>query len=220
MELNAYIDHTLLKSTATEKEIINLCNEAITYNFSTVCINSSYIPIANQVLKETPVGICTVVGFPHGAMSTNAKIFEAKQAIEDGATEIDMVMNIGFLKSRNYVAVLKDINAVKIAIGDILLKVILEISELSKNEIVKACEICMDAKADYLKTSTGFSGSGATLSAVKIMKKTVKGHTKIKASVGIRNYATALKYIESGVERIGTSSGVDMMNNQNLKVAN
>lgn len=220
MELNAYIDHTLLKSTATEKEIINLCNEAITYNFSTVCINSSYIPIANQVLKETPIGICTVVGFPHGAMSTNAKIFEAKQAIEDGATEIDMVMNIGFLKSRNYVAVLKDINAVKIAIGDIPLKVILEISELSKNEIVKACEICMDAKADYLKTSTGFSGSGATLSAVKIMKKTVKGHTKIKASGGIRNYATALKYIESGVERIGTSSGVDMMNNQNLKVAN
>ena len=220
MELNAYIDHTLLKSTATEKEIINLCNEAITYNFSTVCINSSYIPIANQVLKETPVGICTVVGFPHGAMSTNAKIFEAKQAIEDGATEIDMVMNIGFLKSRNYVAVLKDINAVKIAIGDIPLKVILEISELSKNEIVKACEICMDAKADYVKTSTGFSGSGATLSAVKIMKKTVKGHTKIKASGGIRNYATALKYIESGVERIGTSSGVDMMNNQNLKVAN
>ena len=220
MELNAYIDHTLLKSTATEKEIINLCNEAITYNFSTVCINSSYIPIANQVLKETPVGICTVVGFPLGAMSSNAKVFEAKNAIHEGATEIDMVMNIGFLKSRNYVAVLKDINAVKIAIGDIPLKVILEISELSKNEIVKACEICMDAKADYVKTSTGFSGSGATLTAVKIMKKTVKGHTKIKASGGIRNYATALKYIEVGVERIGTSSGVDMMNNQNLKVAN
>jgi deoxyribose-phosphate aldolase len=220
MELNAYIDHTLLKSTATEKEIINLCNEAITYNFSTVCINSSYIPIANQVLKETPVGICTVVGFPLGAMSSNAKVFEAKNAIHEGATEIDMVMNIGFLKSRNYVAVLKDINAVKIAIGDIPLKVILEISELSKNEIVKACEICIDAKADYVKTSTGFSGSGATLTAVKIMKKTVKGHTKIKASGGIRNYATTLKYIEAGVERIGTSSGVDMMNNQNLKVAN
>jgi deoxyribose-phosphate aldolase len=220
MELNAYIDHTLLKSTATEKEIINLCNEAITYNFNTVCINSSYIPIANQVLKETPVGICTVVGFPLGAMSSNTKVFEAKNAIHEGATEIDMVMNIGFLKSRNYVAVLKDINAVKIAIGDIPLKVILEISELSKNEIVKACEICMDAKADYVKTSTGFSGSGATLTAVKIMKKTVKGHTKIKASGGIRNYATALKYIEAGVERIGTSSGVDMMNNQNLKVAN
>ena len=220
MELNAYIDHTLLKSTATEKEIINLCNEAITYNFNTVCINSSYISIANQVLKETPVGICTVVGFPLGAMSSNAKVFEAKNAIHEGATEIDMVMNIGFLKSRNYVAVLKDINAVKIAIGDIPLKVILEISELSKNEIVKACEICMDAKADYVKTSTGFSGSGATLTAVKIMKKTVKGHTKIKASGGIRNYATALKYIETGVERIGTSSGVDMMNNQNLKVAN
>ena len=220
MELNAYIDHTLLKSTAKEKEIINLCNEAITYNFRTVCVNSSYIPIAKQVLKETPVGICTVVGFPLGAMSTSAKVFEAKHAIAEGATEIDMVMNIGLLKSRNHVAVLKDINAVKMAIGDIPLKVILEISELSKNEIVKACEICIDAKADYVKTSTGFSGSGATLTAVKIMKKTVKGHAKIKASGGIRNYATALKYIEAGVERIGTSSGVDMMNNQNLKVAN
>jgi deoxyribose-phosphate aldolase len=220
MELNTYIDHTLLKSKATEKEIINLCNEAITYNFRTVCINSSYIPIVKQVLKETPIGICTVVGFPLGAMSTNAKVFEAKQATEEGATEIDMVMNIGFLKSRNYVAVLKDINAVKIAIGDTPLKVILEISELSKNEIVKACEICIDAKADFVKTSTGFSGSGATLTAVKIMKKTVKGQTKIKASGGIRNYTTALKYIEAGSERIGTSSGVDMMNNQNLKLAN
>ncbi|ARV08162.1 deoxyribose-phosphate aldolase [Winogradskyella sp. PC-19] len=220
MELNAYIDHTLLKPTATEKEIINLCNEAITYNFRTVCVNSCYIPIAKQVLKETPVGICTVVSFPLGAMSTKAKIFEAQEAIEQGATEIDMVMNIGFLKSRNYVAVLKDINDIKIAIGSTPLKVILEISELSKNEIVKACEICIDAKVDYVKTSTGFSSSGATLTAVKIMKKTVKGHAKIKASGGIRNYATAMKYIEAGVERIGTSSGVDMMNNQNLKVAN
>ncbi|GGI58380.1 deoxyribose-phosphate aldolase [Winogradskyella haliclonae] len=220
MELNAHIDHTLLKSTATEKEIIKLCNEAITYNFHSVCVNSCYIPIAKQVLKETPVGICTVVGFPLGAMSTQAKIYEAKQAIENGATEIDMVMNIGFLKSRNYVAVLKDINDVKSAIGAIPLKVILEISELSKNEIVRACEICIDAKADFVKTSTGFSGSGATLTAVKIMKKTVKGQAKIKASGGIRSYASALKYFEAGVDRIGTSASVAMMNNQNLKVAN
>ncbi len=213
MELNAYIDHTLLKASATERDIIKLCNEAITYNFKTVCVSSNYVPIAYQVLKDTPVKICAVVGFPLGAMSTQAKVFEAKQAIEDGASEIDMVMNIGLLKSRNYVAVLKDINDVKITVGDTTLKVILEISELSKNEIVKACEICVDAKADFVKTSTGFSKSGATLTAVKIMKKTIKGRAKIKASGGIRDQDTAIKYIEAGVKRIGTSSGVAMMNN-------
>ncbi|MFD1063613.1 deoxyribose-phosphate aldolase [Winogradskyella litorisediminis] len=212
MELNAYIDHTLLKATATEKEIMTLCNEAITYNFKTVCVNSCFVPIAKQALKETPVKICTVVGFPLGASSTEAKIFEAKKAINDGASEIDMVINIGYLKSRNYVAVLKDINDVKIAIGKIPLKVIIEISELSKNEIVKACEICVDARADFVKTSTGFSKSGATLTAVKIMKKTLKGKAKIKASGGIRDQETAYKYIDAGVDRIGTSSGVDMMN--------
>lgn len=212
MELNAYIDHTLLKASATERDIIKLCNEAITYNFRTVCVSSNYVPIAYQVLKETPVKICAVVGFPLGAMSTQAKVFEAKQAIEDGASEIDMVMNIGLLKSRNYVAVLKDINNVKVAVGNTTLKVILEISELSKNEIVKACEICVDAKADFVKTSTGFSKSGATLTAVKIMKKTVRGRAKIKASGGIRDQDTAIKYIEAGVKRIGTSSGVAMMN--------
>ena len=157
--------------------------------------------------------MCTVVGFPLGAMSTEAKIFEAKNAIEQGATEIDMVMNIGRLRSKNYVAVLKDIANLKRAIGLTPLKVILEISELSKNEIVKACEICVDAKADFVKTSTGFSKSGATLTAVKIMRKTVKDKLKIKASGGIRDTETALKYIEVGVDRIGTSSGVAMMNN-------
>ena len=152
-------------------------------------------------------------GIPLGSMSTEAKIFEAKKAIEQGASEIDMVMNIGRLKSKNYVAVLKDISDVKRAIGLTPLKVILEISELSKNEIVKACEICIDAKADFIKTSTGFSKSGATLTAVKIMKKTVKDQLKIKASGGIRDAETALKYIEVGVHRIGASSGVAMMTN-------
>ena len=136
------------------------------------------------------------------------------KAIEQGATEIDMVMNIGRLKSKNHVAVLKDISNVKRAIGLIPLKVILEISELSKNEIVKACEICIDARADFVKTSTGFSKSGATLTAVKIMKKSVKDQLKIKASGGIRDAETALKYIEVGVHRIGASSGVAMMTNQ------
>ncbi|SHH76345.1 deoxyribose-phosphate aldolase [Winogradskyella jejuensis] len=214
MELNTYIDHTLLKPTANEREIIKLCNEAITYNFYSVCVNSSYVAIAKQALKETPVNICTVVGFPLGASSTPAKVYEARQAIKDGATEIDMVINLGYLKSRNYVAVLKDISEVKNAIGNIPLKVILEISELSKNEIVKACEICLDANADFVKTSTGFSKSGATLTAVKIIKKTLKGKAQIKASGGIRDRETALKYIEAGVDRIGASAGVAMMSGQ------
>jgi deoxyribose-phosphate aldolase len=214
MELNRYIDHTLLSASATEADILQLCEEALEYNFYSVCVNSCYVSIAKQALGKSNVKICTVVGFPLGAMSTEAKIFEAKKAVEQGASEIDMVINIGRLKSKNHVAVLKDISNVKRAIGLIPLKVILEISELSKNEMVKACEICIDAKADFLKTSTGFSKSGATLTAVKIMKKTVKDELKIKASGGIRDAETALKYIEVGAHRIGCSAGVAMMNNE------
>lgn len=214
MELNRYIDHTLLSPTATEADILNLCDEALKHNFYSVCVNSCYVPIAKQALGRSNIKICAVVGFPLGAMSTEAKIFEAKKAIEDGASEIDMVINIGRLKSKNHVAVLKDISDVKRAIGLNTLKVILEISELSKNEIVKACEICIDARADFVKTSTGFSTSGATLTAVKIMKKSVKDQLKIKASGGIRDAETALKYIEVGVHRIGTSSGVAMVTSQ------
>lgn len=214
MELNKYIDHTILKSTATERDIINLCNEAKENKFFSVCINSSYIPLAKQLLKNSSVKICTVVGFPLGATATATKVFEAKQAIEAGAHEIDMVINIGFLKSKNYVEVFKDISDVKLAIGRTTLKVILEISELSKNDIVKACEICLDAKADFVKTSTGFSKSGATLTAVKIMRKTVKNRAKIKASGGIGDFETAQKYIDIGVDRIGTSKGIAIVSEQ------
>jgi deoxyribose-phosphate aldolase len=214
MELNRYIDHTLLSASATESDILKLCDEALKYNFYSVCVNSCYVTIAKQALGRSDVKICTVVGFPLGAMSTEAKVYEAAKAIEQGANEIDMVMNIGRLKSKNHVAVLKDISAVKRAIGFTPLKVILEISELSKNEIIKACEICIDAKADFVKTSTGFSKSGATLTAIKIMKKSVKGLLEIKASGGIRDAETALKYIDVGVTRIGASSGVAMMENQ------
>lgn len=214
MELNRYIDHTTLSASATEAEILQLCKEALKYNFYAVCVNSSYVAIAKQALGDSKVKICSVVGFPLGAMSTDAKIFEAKNAIEQGATEIDMVLNIGRLKSKNHLAVLKDISDVKRAIGTTTLKVILEISELSKNEIVKACEICIDAKADFVKTSTGFSKSGATLTAAKIMKKTVRNQLQIKASGGIRDAETAQKYIDAGVHRIGTSSGVSMMQHQ------
>ncbi|WP_100614737.1 deoxyribose-phosphate aldolase [Confluentibacter citreus] len=212
MSISKYIEHTLLKSTATEREIINLCQEAIENNFYAVCVNSCYVALAKQLLHDTNVKVCSVIGFPLGGMSTDAKVFEAKKAVEDGADEIDMVINLGFLKSKNYVLVFKDIRDVKLAIGRTPLKVIIEISELNKNEVIKACEICMDAKAEFIKTSTGYSKSGATLTAVKIIKKTVRDNAKIKASGGIKDYDTAVKYIEAGADRIGTSSGVDILN--------
>lgn len=219
MLINSYIDYTLLKATSTERDIINLCEEAMQHRFYTVCIQSCFIPLAKQILQRSNVKICTVIGFPLGNTSTEVKVFEAKNAVEKGAQEIDMVLNIGLLKSRNYMAVLKDIAEVKSAIGRIPLKVIIEISELSKNDIVKACEICIDAKADFVKTSTGFSSSGATLTAVKIMKKTVKDKLKIKASGGIRDYETAIKYIEAGVDRIGTSNGVTIVSNSHMRAS-
>ncbi|MBJ7881453.1 deoxyribose-phosphate aldolase [Gelidibacter salicanalis] len=211
MDINNYIEHTLLKPSTTEREIIDLCNDAKKHKFYGVCVNSCYISLAKQLLSQTGVKIVSVIGFPLGAMATEAKIFEAKNAIYDGADEIDMVINIGLLRSQNHVAVFKDLSGVKRAIGNVPLKVILEISELSKNEIVKACEICMDAKVDFIKTSTGFSKSGATLTAVKIIKKIVKDNAKIKASGGIKDLDTLLKYIDAGADRIGTSSGVAMM---------
>ncbi|MBR9913988.1 MAG: deoxyribose-phosphate aldolase [Algicola sp.] len=214
MNINSYIDHTLLSVNATERDIIDHCNEAKKYKFYSVCINSCYVPLAKQLLKDSKVKICTVVGFPLGATSTEAKVFEAKQAIDDGADEIDMVMNIGVFKSKNYVEVFKDIKDVKTAIGKTPLKVIIEISELSKNGIVKASEICIDAKVDFVKTSTGFTKSGATLTAAKIIRKTVRDNCKIKVSGGIGDYETARKYIDIGVERIGTSKGVNIANGE------
>ena len=211
MLINSFIDHTNLKPSATERDIINLCEQAKQHSFFAVCVASGYVHLAKQVLHNSNVKVCTVVGFPLGNSSTKSKVAEAKQAVEDGAKEIDMVMNISRLKSKNYLYVFKDIVDVRSAIGNIPLKVIIEISELSKNEIIKACEICMDAKVNFVKTSTGFSKSGATLAAVKIMKKTVKDTIKIKASGGISDYETALKYIEAGVSRIGTSNGVKMV---------
>src|SRR5690606_14350906 len=194
MSISKYIEHTLLKPTATEREVINLCQQAIDNDFYSVCVNSCYVALAKQLLEDTNIKICTVIGFPLGGMSTEAKVFEATKAKEDGADEIDMVMNVGFLKSKNYVLVFKDIRDVKLAIGRMPLKVIIEISELNKNEVIKICEICMDAKVEFIKTSTGYSKSGATLTAVKIIKKTVKNKIKIKACGGITEYDVAIKY--------------------------
>lgn len=214
MKVNQYIDHTALKARTSERDIIDLCNEAKQNQFYAVCVSSCYVALAKQLVSKSAVKVCSVVGFPLGSSSAQAKVFEAEQAVKDGADEIDMVLNIGFMKSKNFVAVFKEISDVKNAIGKIPLKVILEISELSKNEIIKACEICLDAKADYIKTSTGFSKSGATLTAVKIIKKTVKNQAKIKASGGIRDYETVKKYIDAGADRIGTSSGIAILNGE------
>ncbi|TYB79689.1 deoxyribose-phosphate aldolase [Bizionia myxarmorum] len=211
MDINNYIDHTLLKPSATQKDIRTLCEEARKHRFYSVCVNGFYVPLAKELLSKSSVKICAVVGFPLGASATEVKVFEAEKAVEQGADEIDMVINIGMLKSKNYVNVYTDIRDVKVAIGSKILKVIIEISELSKNEIIKACQICLDAKADFIKTSTGFSKSGATLTAVKMIRKTVKDAAKIKASGGIRTLEMAKKYIEAGVDRIGASAGVAMM---------
>ncbi|WP_250432618.1 deoxyribose-phosphate aldolase [Hanstruepera flava] len=218
MKINEYIDHTLLKPSATQKDIKALCSEAKKHRFYSVCVNGSYVPYAKQLVSKSNVKVCTVVGFPLGACTTETKVFEAKQAIEQGADEIDMVMNIGMLKSENYVSVYKDIRDVKLAIGKTPLKVIIEICELSKNEVVKATQICLDAKADFVKTSTGFGKGGATLTAVKMIKKTVRNQAKIKASGGIKNLETALKYIDLGANRIGTSSGVSIVQESKAKV--
>ena len=214
--INKFIDHTLLKPTATATDIKNLCKEAIDNDFFAVCVNSCYVELAKKELKNSGVKVCSVVGFPLGAMHTNAKAFEAKLAIDNGADEVDMVINLGLIKSQNWEMVQKDIEMVKNAIGNKVLKVILETSYLNEEEITKVCEIAVLAQADYLKTSTGFASSGATEEDVRLMKKAVNNQAKIKASGGIRDLSTALTFIKLGVTRIGTSSGVKIINQQRM----
>ena len=211
MQLQAYFNHSLLKPTATKKEIIQLCNEAKQHNLFSVCVNSCNVFTAKNNVIKSDVKVCATIGFPFGTASPRAKVMEAKKAIEDGADEIDMVINLGMFKGMNYVGVYKDIRDVKLAIGKKPLKVIIEISELSKNEILRICQICIDAKADYIKTSTGFSKSGATFIAVKMIKKTLKGLAKIEASGDIKNIETALKYMDLGADRIGTTHSAKIM---------
>jgi deoxyribose-phosphate aldolase len=209
MTLNKFIDHTLLKATATNADILQLCKEAIEHDFFSVCVNSCYISLAKALLKNTDVKVCSVIGFPLGAMSTKAKVEETKQALQDGADEIDMVINIGLLKSKEFDVVLKDIEAVKQVIPNNTLKVILETCYLEAIEIIKASEIAIQSKADFIKTSTGFGTGGATINDVKLIKSVIaNGDTKIKASGGIRDTKTALEYINIGVDRIGTSNGI------------
>lgn len=206
--MNTYIDHTLLSPEATLTQIHNLCKEAMAYNFATVCIHSSYVKDAFEILTYSDVKVCTVVGFPLGASSTTAKVEEAKQAIADRASEIDMVIHQGKVKEKDYQYVENDIRFVKQSIGNHILKVILEISNLTDEEIAKACQLAEKAGADFVKTSTGFGTHGATVDAVKIMKNNVSEKVKIKASGGIRDAETAKKYIDLGVSRIGASAGI------------
>lgn len=211
MALNQYIDHTLLKATATPEAIIKLCEEAKAYRFFAVCVNGCYVSLAAQQLKASEVKIAAVVGFPLGAMSKQAKVCEAEQAIKDGANEIDLVLNVGFLKAGKQAEVQAEIAAVKQAIGNRILKVILETCYLTDAEIRTACQLAEKAGADFVKTSTGFGTGGATEEAVKIMVAEVGYRLKIKASGGIRDTATAKKYIDLGVSRIGTSSGIEIV---------
>lgn len=203
-----YIDHTLLKATATTTDIQKLCEEAIEYQFFSVCVNSAFVAQARAELKTTAVKVCSVVGFPLGAMSMQAKIFEAKTAIADGAEEVDMVINIGQLQAGNFEYVLEEISAIKRAIGEHVLKVIIETCYLTSTQITKASQLAVQAKADFVKTSTGFGTGGATLEAIQLMKNAVEDKAALKASGGIRDYETAKQYIAEGVTRIGTSNGI------------
>jgi deoxyribose-phosphate aldolase len=211
--LNNYIDHTLLKPTATKRDIIKLCEEAQEYGFFSVCVNSCYVAIAKSELRNTNVKVCSVIGFPLGAMSTQAKVDEAKSALKDGADEIDMVINVGLLKSKDFDGVWKDIEAVKRIMPNNILKVILETCYLEEVEIIKASELAIQSGADFIKTSTGFGTGGATIHDVKLMKSVANNEAKIKASGGIKDAKTALEYINLGVERLGTSSGITIVTN-------
>lgn len=217
MDLNKYIDHTLLKATAKRNDIIQLCEEAKEHQFYSVCVNSSYVKLAKYQLKKSGVKVCSVIGFPLGAMSTKAKVCEAKKAIKDGADEIDMVINIGFLKSEKFKKVENEISAIRKILPKKVLKVILETCYLNDDEITKASKLALKAKADYIKTSTGFGTRGASIEDVKLMKQIAGNKMKIKASGGIRDAETAKLYIDLGVERLGTSSGIAIVSGSKSK---
>lgn len=212
--LNKHIEHTLLKQDAKLEDFIKLFNEAKAHKFLGVCINPAYVKLAKENLKDNAVKVVTVIGFPLGANRSDVKAFEASKAVEDGADEIDMVINVTAIKNKDYDFVVNDIKAVKAACKDKPLKVILETDLLEKDEIKKACELCVEAKADLVKTSTGFvkGGVGAKAEDVKLMYETVSPYgLKVKASGGIRDKETAVKMIEAGADRLGTSSGVKIV---------
>ena len=201
-------DHTILKADATREAVAKICEEAKEYGFMSVCVNSYYTAFVAEKLKDSDVKVCTVVGFPLGQMSTKAKAAETELAVKDGADEIDMVINVGALKDKEYDVVCNDIKEVKKACGQALLKVIIETCLLTDEETVKACELAKEAGADYVKTSTGFSTGGADAHDVELMRKTVGDSMGVKASGGIRDKETAEKMVKAGASRLGTSATV------------
>ncbi|MEK5487541.1 deoxyribose-phosphate aldolase [Lysinibacillus sp. FSL M8-0355] len=207
------IDHTLLKAEATKEQIEKLCAEAKQFNFASVCVNPTWVKRSSELLQGSDVLVCTVIGFPLGANTPAVKAFEAKDAIANGAKEVDMVINIGALKDKNYEHVQADIAAVvEAAKGSALVKVIIEACLLTDEEKVKACELAVAAGADYVKTSTGFSTGGATAEDIVLMRKTVGPELGVKASGGVRSLEDMKKMVEAGATRIGASSGVAIMN--------
>lgn len=212
MEYNKYIDHTLLKPEARRDQIIALCKEAKLFDFASVCVNPGYVKLCAEELKGSDVKVCTVVGFPLGATSTESKVFETKQAVKDGATEIDMVINVGKLKDGDDEYVLNEMKKIRRACKGLVLKVIIETCLLTDEEKVRVCKLIRKAKADFAKTSTGFSTGGATPHDVKLMKKAVGKNVQVKASGGVRTKEDFLAVIKAGATRVGASAGVAIMN--------
>lgn len=215
MGINTIIDHTLLKPEASEDQIKKLCQEAIDYEFFSVCVNPTWIETAREALKGSPVKIATVIGFPLGANSLETKVFESKDALDKGAHEIDMVINIGALKSKSYDQVKNEIQAVKNAIGDHILKVIIETCLLTEEEKKKASQLVVEAGGDFVKTSTGFSTAGAQVEDVRLIRSVVGDKAKIKASGGIRDYEKARAMVEAGADRLGVSAGLAILEGEN-----
>lgn len=209
--LEKYIDHTNLKADMTKSDLEQLINEAKKYNFCSICINPTWVKEASELLKDSETKVCTVIGFPLGANTTNIKVAEAKEAIENGASEIDMVINIGRFKDKEYDYILNEINAIKNAIGDNILKVIVETCLLTKEEKTKVCELVLSSNADFIKTSTGTSTGGATVEDIQLFAKICDGKKQIKAAGGVRSYEDAINMIEAGAHRIGTSGGVKII---------
>lgn len=211
MNYNKMIDHTVLKADTPLETVKRICDEAMEYGFASVCINPCHVAYCADYLKDSDVNVCTVIGFPLGANTSAVKAFETKDAIANGGDEIDMVMNIGALKDKNYDLVRDDVKAVVEAANGTLVKVILETCLLTEDEIKKACELCVEAKADYVKTSTGFSTRGATIEDVRIMKEAVHGKAKVKAAGGVRTPEDMVKIVAAGADRIGTSAGCSLV---------
>ena len=221
MNYVAMIDHTLLKPEATKEQVRTICEEAVKYGFHSVCVNSSFVYYCASLLKNTDVKVCTVIGFPLGAMSTAGKAAEAKAAVADGAGELDMVIHVGMIKSGDWDYVKQDIaSVVEAADGQALVKVILETCLLTDEEKEKACRICLEAGADYVKTSTGFSSGGATVEDVALMRRTVGDKAGVKASGGIRTLADVKAMTRAGASRIGASAGIAIVKEMNEEQKN